>query len=33
LSYSKDSKHHIMSRNGEIKPGNDSTWNLEPIEA
>jgi hypothetical protein len=22
-----------MSRNGEIKPGDDTTWNLEPIEA
>jgi hypothetical protein len=22
-----------MPRNVEIKPGNDSTWNLKPIEA
>jgi hypothetical protein len=32
LSYSKDSGHHIISRNGEIKPGNDTSWNFDPIE-
>jgi hypothetical protein len=22
-----------MSRNGEVKPGNDSTWKFDPIKA
>jgi hypothetical protein len=33
LPYNEGFCHYIMLRNGEVKPRNDSTWNLKSLEA